>query len=143
MSSFFITLKIKVPCLLWILIQSHKHQEKLNSRCNVLLWTNRGWVSAAQERPTTTWAGRVQRTGRGWLGSPISFEQWITDLPISGRQTCMTDGGVGAEVEDSLKGSLGGGYGQKKEPTALKGMLRISVEGRWAGDRKDKPEGSN
>lgn len=63
------------------------------------------------------------------------FEQWITDLPISGRQTCMTDGGVGAEVEDSLKGSLGGGYGQK-EPTALKGMLRISVEGRWAGDRE-------
>ena len=37
-----ITLKIKVPCLLWILIQSHKHQEKLNSRCNVLLWMNRG-----------------------------------------------------------------------------------------------------
>ena len=96
----------------------------------------KGGVSAAQERPTTTWAGRVQRTGRGWLGSPISFEQWITDLPISGRQTCMTDGGVGAEVEDSLKGSLGGGYGQKKEPTALKGMLRISVEGRWAGDRE-------
>ena len=52
-------------------------------------------------------------------------------------QTCTTDGGVGgAEVEDSLKGSLGGGYGQKKEPTDLKGMLRISVEGRWAGDRE-------
>ena len=26
------------------------------------------------------------------------------------------------------------GSGQKKEPTGLKGMLRISVEGRWAGD---------
>lgn len=51
-------------------------------------------------------------------------------------QTCTIDGGVGgAEVEDSLKGSLGGGYGQK-EPTALKGMLRISVEGRWARDRE-------
>ena len=52
-------------------------------------------------------------------------------------QTCTTDGGVGgAEVEDSLKGSLGVGYGQKKEPTGLKGMRRISVEGRWAGDRE-------
>ena len=72
-----ITLKIKVPCLLWILIQSHKHQEKLNSRCNVLLWTNRGWVSAAQERPTTTWAGRILPTGRGWLGSPISLSNGL------------------------------------------------------------------
>lgn len=50
-------------------------------------------------------------------------------------QTCTTDDGVGgAEVEDSLKGSLGRGYGQKKEPTGLKGMLRINVEGRCAGD---------
>lgn len=59
-------------------------------------------------------------------------------------QTCTIDGGVGgAEVEDSLKG-LGGGYGQKKNSTDLKGMLRISVEGRWAETEKDnKPEGDN
>ena len=59
-------------------------------------------------------------------------------------QTFTTDscGGGGAEVEDNLKGR---GYGQKKETTGLKGILRISVEGRWAGDkRKDnKPEGDN
>ena len=41
-----ITLKIRVPHLLWILIQSHKHHksdEKLNSRCKVLMWMNAGW----------------------------------------------------------------------------------------------------
>lgn len=77
-----ITLKIKVPCLLWILIQSHKHQEKLNSSCNVLLWMNgggerRGFCSTGKTHNHLGWEGMARKSHL--------FEQWITDLPISGR----------------------------------------------------------
>ena len=38
------------------------------------------------------------------------FEQWITDLPISGRPARLIVGWGGeAEVEDNLKRSLDGG----------------------------------
>ena len=37
------------------------------------------------------------------------FEQWITDLPISGRPARLIVGVGEAEVEDNLKRSLDGG----------------------------------
>ena len=83
-----ITLKIKFPCLLWILIQSHKHQEKLNSSCNVLLWMNgggerRGFCSTGKTYNHLGWEGPAHR--EGMARKSHLFEQWITDLPISGR----------------------------------------------------------
>lgn len=64
------------------------------------------------------------------------FEQWITDLPISGRPARLMVGS-GAEGRGQSERELRWRrYGQKKEPTDLKGMLRISVEGRWARDRE-------
>lgn len=91
----------------------------------------KGEVSAAGGRPTSTWGG-VGPIAQGRVARklPLSVNGSV-NLPNWGRTVRLTQCGEN-ETKDPLKGSRGERL--KNEPNGLKGELRISPVGKWAGD---------
>lgn len=95
-----------------------------------------GGVSAAEERPTCTWAGGGPSAQGGMAGKLSPFSKWECGSPYFG-QGWNTDPAGAAEAEDHLKGSQGEEQGQNDEPTVPKGVARTRAAETWAGDGEE------